>query len=44
MKSLFETVFGWFAIAPQVNAGAVESEADRRLRDLQECGRVQFLP
>jgi len=44
MKSLFETVFGWFAVAPEVNARAVESEADRRLRDLQERGRVQFLP
>ncbi len=44
MKSLFETVFGWFAVAPEVNAGAVESESDRRLRNLQESGRVQFLP
>ena len=44
MKHLFETVFGWFAIAPGVNARAVESESERRLRDLQECGRVQFLP
>ena len=44
MKHLFETVFGWFAVAPEVNAGAVESESDRRLRELQERGRVQFLP
>jgi hypothetical protein len=44
MKELFETVFGWFAGAPEVNAGAVESESDRRLRELQERGRVQFLP
>ena len=44
MKQLFETVLGWFAVAPEVNGGAVESEAERRLRDLQERGRVQFLP
>ena len=44
MKHLFDTVLGWFAVAPEVKAGAVESESDRRLRDLQESGRVQFLP
>jgi hypothetical protein len=44
MKHLFDTVLGWFAVTPEVNAAAVESESDRRLRDLQECGRMQFLP
>lgn len=44
MKNLFDTVLGWFAVAPEVNATAVESETERRLRDLQEAGRIQFLP
>ena len=44
MKHLIDTVMGWFAVALEVDERAVESDSERRLRDLQESGRVQFLP
>ena len=44
MKNLLETVLGWLTVAPETNARAVESESERRLRELQPNGRVQLLP
>jgi hypothetical protein len=49
MKHFLETVFGWLATSRHdvVESGAIDSspsEAERRLRELQERGRVQFLP
>ena len=46
MKNLLETVFGWFAAPLSVDAAvsAAAPEHERRLRELQEAGRVVFLP
>jgi hypothetical protein len=45
MKKLLAAVLGWFA-APRGGGGAAARtpEHERRLRTLQEAGRVVFLP
>jgi hypothetical protein len=47
MKQLFEAVVGWLSASAPIAARPVErasAESERRLRELQESGRVQFLP
>ena len=46
MKNLLETVFGWFATSHSIDAAAstASPEHERRLRELQEAGRIVFLP
>jgi hypothetical protein len=46
MKNWLETVLGWFAAPRSVDAAASSAtpEHERRLRELQEAGRVVFLP
>jgi hypothetical protein len=46
MKNLLETVFGWFTTPRSIDATASTAtpEHERRLRELQEAGRVVFLP
>ena len=36
MKYLIDSVLGWFAVPLEVAERALESESDRRLRNLQE--------
>ena len=42
MKHLFETMFGWLGTTHADDVAA--KDAEQRLRELQERGRVQFLP
>jgi hypothetical protein len=45
MKNLLETVVGWFATPRSADAPAPAiPEHERRLQELQEAGRVVFLP
>jgi hypothetical protein len=44
MRQLLATMVGWFSTVPDVAVPAAPSESERRLRELQESGQVQFLP
>jgi hypothetical protein len=44
LKNLLDTVFGWFANPRSVEAPAPTATPEQRLRELQEAGRIVFLP